>query len=50
MLLMLQPHVKDIIEGTEYPTYKKWLMAMLDSEKECDMAGVTALRILIGVS
>ena len=25
-------------------------MAMLDSDKECDMAGVTALRILICVS
>ena len=29
---------------------KKWCMAMLDSDKECDMAGVTALHILIGVS
>ena len=25
-------------------------MAMIESDKECDMAGVTALRILIGVS
>ena len=42
--------MSDIIEGSEYPTYKKWGMAMLDSDKECDMAGVTALHILIGVS
>ena len=50
MKLMLQPHVKDIIEGSEYPTYKTQLMAMVNSDKECDMAGVTALCILTGVS
>ena len=49
-MYIFQPHVKDIVEGTEFKTYKKWVMAMTSPDKECDMAGFISLRIMIGVS
>ena len=49
-LYIFQPHVKDIVEGPGFKTYKRWVMAMTSPDKECDMAGFIALRILIGVS
>ena len=50
IMYIFQTHVKDIVEGTVFKTYKKWVMAMTSPDKECDMAGFISLRIMIGVS
>ena len=45
----IQPHVKNLIAATDFPTYKHWVLANISTDTECDIVGINALRILLQV-